>query len=108
MTPVNFPDQISLKNHTFDDGFTDITRGSDGKAVFSVQAGEKKIEVIYGPKFQVAVIYAPPHQNYVCFEPMTAITNGANLAHDGKYSDLQTVAPGATWHEDFWIRGTGF
>ena len=108
MTPVNFPDRISLKDRTFDDGFTDIVRGSDGNAVFSVEAGEKKIEVTYGPKYQVAVIYAPPHQNYVCFEPMAAITNGVNLAHDGKYPALQSVAPGATWREDFWIRGAGF
>ena len=108
MKPVNLPDQISLRDHTFDDGFTDIMRGSDGKATFSVQAGGKKIEVIYGPKFQVAVIYAPPKQNFVCFEPMAAITNGINLAHQGKYPELQTVAPGAQWQESFWIRGTGF
>lgn len=108
MKPVEFQDQESLKDRTFDDGFTDIQRGPDGKAVFSVQVGAKKIEVIYGPKYQVAVVYAPPHTNFICFEPMAAVTNGANLAHEGKYPELQTVAPGATWHESFWIRGTGF
>jgi aldose 1-epimerase len=39
---------------------------------------------------------------------MTAITDGINLAHDGKYSELQTVAPGATWQESFWVRFSGF
>jgi aldose 1-epimerase len=108
LKPVEFPDQVSLKDHLFDDGFTDIIHAADGRATFSVQAGAKKIEVIYGPKFQVAVVYAPPGQNFICFEPMTALTNGVNLAQAGKYAALQSVAPGATWHESFWIRGSGF
>jgi aldose 1-epimerase len=108
LTPNTLPDQVSLKDHTFDDGFTDLVRGKDGRATFSVQAASKKIEVIYGPKYQVAVVYAPPAQNYVCFEPMAAITNGINLAHDGKYPELETVAPGASWRESFWVRFSGF
>lgn len=108
MKPIELPDQVSLKDRTFDDGFTDLVRDSSGKATFSVQAGAKKIEVVYGPKFQVAVVYAPPNQNFICFEPMAAITNGVNLAHWGKYPELQTVAPGAKWQESFWVRGTGF
>lgn len=108
MTPVQFEDQVSLKDRTFDDGFTGIERGPDGKATFSVQSGNKKIEVIYGKQYQVAIVYAPPKQNYICFEPMAAITNGANAAHEGKYPDLETLAGGATWQESFWIRGSGF
>ena len=108
LTPNQLPNQVSLKDHNFDDGFTDLIRNSDGLAVFSVQAGSKKIEVMYGPKYQVAVVYSPPSQNFICFEPMTAITNGINLAHDGKYAELQTVASGATWSESFWIRFSGF
>ncbi len=107
LIPANLPDSVSLSDHTFDDGYTDIARDSDGRAIFSVAAGPKKIEVLYGPRYQVAVIYAPPNQPYVCFEPMTAITNGANLAHEGKYKDLQTLAPGATWRESFWVRSSG-
>jgi aldose 1-epimerase len=107
-TPSNLPDEVSLKEHTFDDGFTDLVRDTEGRATFSVQAGDKKIQVVYGPKYQVAIVYAPPGQNYICFEPMTAITDGINLAHDGKYSELQTVAPGATWQESFWVRFSGF
>lgn len=108
MKPVNLPDQISLEDHTFDDGFTDLIRDRNNRATLSVQAGSRKIEVVYGPKFQVAVVYAPPKQNFVCFEPMAAITNGVNLAHEGKYPELQTVAPGAQWRESFWVRATGF
>jgi aldose 1-epimerase len=108
LTPNTLPDDVSLKDHTFDDGFTGLKRDSGGHAIFSVEADGKKIDVVYGPKYQVAVIYAPPGQNFICFEPMTAITNGVNLAHDGKYSELETVAPGASWQESFWIRFSGF
>jgi aldose 1-epimerase len=108
LNPVEMPEQVSLKDHTFDDGYTGLVRASDGKATFSVQAGAEKIEVVYGPKYQVAVVYAPPHQDFICFEPMAAITNGINLAHDGKYPELQSVAPGGSWRESFWIRGSGF
>jgi len=108
LRPANLSDWISLRDRTFDDGYTDLVRESDGRAVFSVEAGAKKIEVLYGPRYQVAVVFAPPNQPFVCFEPMTAITNGANLAHEGKYKELQIVAPGGTWQESFWVRSSGF
>jgi hypothetical protein len=41
-------------------------------------------------------------------EPMAAITNGINMAHEGKYPDLQTIPAGRKWSESFWIRATGF
>ena len=50
-----------------------------------------------------AVVYAPRGQEFICFEPMAAITNGFNLAHDGLYKELQSVAPGDTWSESFWL-----
>jgi aldose 1-epimerase len=103
----DLPDRISLSDHTFDDGYTDLVRGPDGRAVFSVEGGGKKIEVIYGPKFQVGVVYSPPNAQFICFEPMAAITNGVNLAHDGKYSELQTVPAGGEWSESFRIRASG-
>jgi peroxiredoxin len=38
---------------------------------------------------------------------VTGITDAVNLHHEGKYPDLQTVAPGATWTESFWILSSG-
>lgn len=108
LTANELPEKVSLKDHTFDDGFTDLVRNSEGIAMFSVEAGSKMIQVIYGPKYQVAVVYAPPGEDFICFEPMTAITNGLNLAHEGKYPELQSVAAGATWSESFSIRWNGF
>ena len=108
LKPVQFPDRISLRDHTFDDGFTSLERDPGGYATFALEAGPKRIQVIYGPKFKVAVVYAPPGQDFVCFEPMTAITNGVNLAYAGKYSGLQSIAPGASWRETFKVRFSGF
>jgi aldose 1-epimerase len=107
LTTNNLPAQVSLKDHTFDDGFTDLLRDQQQHATFSVQAAGKRIDVIYGPKYQVGLVFAPPARQFVCFEPMTAITNGINLAHDGKYAELQMLAPGATWRESFWISSSG-
>ncbi len=102
-TPVSLPDRISLKERRFDDGFTGLVRGPDHRAVFSVEGGGKKIEVAFGPGYPVAIVYAPPGQNFICFEPMTAITNGVNLASEGKYAELQTVPAGGRRQESFWI-----
>lgn len=104
-TPVSFDGAVALKDRRFDDGFTDLVRGDDGRAVFSVEGGGRKIEVAFGGKYPVAVVYAPPGENFICFEPMTTVTNGVNLAHEGKYPELQTIAPGGRWRESFWISG---
>jgi aldose 1-epimerase len=53
------------------------------------------------------VVWEPANQNFICFEPMAGITNGVNLAHEGKYKDLQVLAPGATWKESFWVKASG-
>jgi aldose 1-epimerase len=107
-TPVEFPDRVSLKEHRFDDGFTDLARGPDGCAILYVEGGGMKIEVVFGPKYRVAVVYAPSGHDFICFEPMSAITNGINLAHEGKYGDLQTIPPGGVWSESFRVRASGF
>jgi len=46
--------------------------------------------------------------NFICFEPMAGISNALNLAHRGVYKELQSIPPGGTWKESFWIRPRGF
>ena len=95
---------FDLAGRSFDDGFTNLVRTAGGDAILRAEGGGHLLEVGFGPRFQVAVLYAPPGKPFLCFEPMTAITNAFNLAHEGKYGGLQHVAPGESWEEQFWIR----
>lgn len=102
--PVEYPDPLPLAGTYLDDVFS----GLPPNATFSVQGKAEKISVSYGPKFHIAVVYAPRGQNFICFEPMAGLTNAMNLAHAGTYKDLQSVAPGGEWHESFRIAASGF
>lgn len=116
MRPLDIPNPLPLRGQTLDDGFTDLERDADGRARFSItaegQSGGRTAEILFGPKYRVATIYLPPPlpedaREFICIEPLTAIIGGVNLAHQGKYSDLQTVPAGSDWTESFWIRAEG-
>jgi aldose 1-epimerase len=106
------PAHASLKGRNLDDGFADLQRDSEGRARFVIAAGQEQIELLFGPKFPIAVIWEPPardrNDEFICIEPMTGPTNAINLAHEGKYPELQTVPSGGTWVESFWIHPSGF
>lgn len=106
--PVSLPSPVTLRDVKLDDVFTNLVRGADGRARFSVEGKRQRISVFYGPGYPVAVIYAPPGRDFICFEPMTGVTNAFNLAQAGKYPELQSVAPGRTWRGSFWIQPEGF
>ena len=106
--PMELADPLTLADLHLDDLFTDLARGTDGLAEFSVQGVKQKITVSYGPKFPATVVYAPRGRSFICFEPMAAITNAFNLAHSGTYKDLQSLSPGSTWRESFRITPSGF
>jgi aldose 1-epimerase len=92
-----------LRGNQLDDVFTDLIRGQDGRARFWVEGTRERLSVAYGPNYPVAVIYAPAGRDYICFEPMAAVTNAFNLAHEGRYPELQSVPPGSQWRESFWV-----
>jgi aldose 1-epimerase len=102
--PMAFSDPLPLRGVRLDDVFTGLERGAE----FWVEKGSRRITVVYGPKYTVAVVYAPPGREFVCFEPMTGITNGFNLAHEGKYPELQSIPARGVWEESFWIRTAGY
>ena len=106
--PVTFGDPHTLASGKLDDVFTDLVRGPDGQAVFWVEGERQRIEVAYGPQFTVAVVYAPDGHDFICFEPMAALTNAFNLAHAGLYRELQSIPPGGRWRESFRISVSGF
>ncbi len=112
MRPLDVPNPLPLKGRTLDDGFTDLERDHDGRAHFWIEAGEKKVETLLGPKYPVVTIWLPngpggQPREFICFEPLTTIINGVNLAHDGKWSGLQMLPPGEKWTESFWVRASG-
>ena len=106
--PVEFADPFPLKDGQIDDVFGALIHGQDGRAQFWVEGRTERITVTYGPKYTVAIVYAPHSREYICFEPMAAITNAFNLAHSGVYKELQSIPPGAQWKESFWISTSGY
>ena len=103
-----YADPLPLRGAQLDDVFGGLQPGANGRTEFYVQGKQQKIAVIFGPKYPVSVVYAPPGRNFVCFEPMTGPTNAFNLAHEGKYKGLQTIPSGGKWRESYWIMPSGF
>ncbi len=95
--------KMVLKGHSLDHVFGDLH--GDEFTQFRVQGKKEQLVVTYGKKFPVAVIYAPdgPGQSFICFEPMSGITNAFNLAHQNIYNGLMSIQPGETWKEDYMI-----
>jgi len=109
---MNLTSPFPTAGVTLDDGFLDLIRDENGVAVFSIEAEGKIIEVLFGPKFETAVVWIPilpggEVPNFVCFEPMSGVTNAINLHQEGKYPELQFIRPGQQWTESFWIRTRG-
>lgn len=112
------PKAFALKDFNLDHVFYDLIRDSSGRATMSVKGKAQRLDVMFGPKFQAAVVFAPkPNANnpnpaaqrgFICFEPMAGVTDAMNLAQKGLYKDLQMLPPGQTWQESFWIRASGF
>ena len=116
------PKAAPLKDYDIDHVFSDLVRDASGQAVMSVKGKAQQIDVAVGPNYRAIVVYAPkpappgdpnPNataaaRNFVCFEPMAAITNAMNLAHKGVYKELQTIQPGGIWEESFLVRPRGF
>ena len=135
---VLFPDRRSaaLADYNLDDVFSDLERDQQGRATMSVMGKAQRLDIVLGPNFRSVVVWAPhpenrgrgsqslgapsaatgrgtaaaaaQDRNFICIEPMAAISDGVNLAHNGRYSELQSVAPGGVWRESFWVKPSGF
>ena len=60
-----------MGDKAFDDGYDEVADG----AVFAVSGGGRRIEVHFEQGYPAAQIFAPPSEDVVCFEPMTAPTD---------------------------------
>ena len=79
--------------------FDDLYAVAEGATTFAVSGGGRRLAVEYGPGYPYAQVFAPPGQDLVCFEPMTAPTN-ALRSGDG----LRVVAPGQSAGATFALR----
>lgn len=130
------PRNVPVKDVSLDDVFTDLERDGRGRAVMSLKGREQQLDVAVGPNYKAILVLSrvagpgrgrgaapasapgtpapapaappPPNRGTVAFEPMAGITNSMNLAHKGLYKELQSVAPGGSWEESFWIRPRNF
>lgn len=105
---VPWADSQPLRGGALDDVFGGLMADTDEAARFWVRGDRQKITVTYGPKYRVAVVYAPQGKSFICFEPMSAVTNAFNLAHVNAYPELQSIPSGGHWSESFWITPEGF
>ena len=101
---------LLLRGESLDHVFGDLQADPDGWARFSVSAAGERLTVEYGDGYPVAVVYAPSGdgQQFLCFEPMSGITNAFNLAHRQLYAQLPVVRPGEVWTGVYRIGVQGF
>jgi aldose 1-epimerase len=117
------PLSAPLREYNLDDVFSDLVRDSEGRATMSVRGRKQRLDIVIGAGYRSVVVWAPSpsgtgrggqgpspaaERNFICFEPMAGISNALNMAHKGTYRELQTIPPGASWREKFWIRPSGF
>lgn len=86
---------VELGDSSWDDAFD----GLPVPARFEAAAGEAAVEVEFLRGYAFAQVFAPPGNNYICFEPMTAPANAFNSG-DG----LHVIAPGEEYRAAFRIR----
>ena len=102
------PRAASLRAADLDDVFGDLSRDSQGRSTMTIAGKSQRLDLVLGPNYRSVVIWAPKDRDFICVEPMAGITDAINLAQKGQYKELQSVAPGGTWRESFWIRPSGF
>jgi len=115
--------RVGLRDYSLDEVFSDLVRDADGRSTTTVWGKGQRLDVVLGPRYRSVVVWAPnpsgkgrggqgdsppAERNFICIEPMAGIGNAINLAHRGVYKELQSIAPGGTWRESFWIRPSGF
>ena len=115
--------RVGLRDYSLDEVFTDLVRDGEGRSTMTVWGKAQRLDVVLGPRYRTVVVWAPnpsgkgrggqgdspaAERNFICFEPMAALANGLNMAHRGQYKELQSIPPGETWRESFWVRPSGF
>jgi len=88
--------------------------GGRGGGPAQVPAGPFPVDPAQGVRVAPAAVAptagapASTAKGFIAFEPMVAITNALNLAEKGVYKDLQSIPPGGSWEESFWVTTKGY
>lgn len=99
---------LRLEGTVLDDVMDELEQDADGWARFRVEGSKQRITVEYGEAYGVAVVYAPAGRGFICFEPMTAITNAFNAAHAGWYKAMPWIGPRGRWRGVFRVVPEGY
>jgi galactose mutarotase-like enzyme len=91
------PTRFQLGDESWDDGLCGLTAPPQ----FSVATDERTVTVTLDEGYGFAQVYAPPGEDFICFEPMTAPTDALNSG-DG----LIVLAPGETHRARFSVTVT--
>jgi aldose 1-epimerase len=102
------PQAAPIREYSLDDVFTDLVRDGQGRATISVIGKSQRLDVVLGPKYRSVTLWSPKERRFICVEPTAGIIDALNLAARGLYKELQSVEPGGTWRESFWIKPIGF
>jgi aldose 1-epimerase len=86
-----------LEDQSWDDGLSGLLPAP----AFAVTAGPATLTLTFDEGFDYAQVYAPPGEDFICFEPMTAPTN-ALVSGDG----LRLVEPGGEHRAAFSVTVT--
>jgi aldose 1-epimerase len=89
---VDYPAAMPLAGKAFDDGF----RGARDGTVFAVEGGRRRLELEFVSGYPFAQVFAPPGDELIALEPMTAPTNALNTG-DG----LRHAGPGEPFEATF-------
>jgi galactose mutarotase-like enzyme len=84
-----------LGQGAYDDGYAIAAN----PATFVLAGGGRRIELTFERGYPFAQVFAPPGEELICFEPMTAPTNA--LVRGG--SEMQIVEPGGAYEAVFRI-----
>jgi galactose mutarotase-like enzyme len=93
--PVDYPAPLRLGERSFDEGYADIP---DGTRFAVAGGGGRTVEVEFVRGYPYAQVYAPPADDLICFEPMTAPTNALESG-----TGLREAPPGAPFEAVFRI-----
>ncbi|HYR88766.1 MAG TPA: aldose 1-epimerase [Terriglobia bacterium] len=111
------PQAAALKDYNLDDVFSDLVQDAQGRAHMLLKGKNQQLEIMLGPNWRSIVVWSPNpaaggggqgDPNFIAFEPMAGITDAMNLAHKGRYNELQSIPPGASWVASFWVKPSGF